>query len=113
MHSRRDRILSWLGYTVVGLVSGLAFLLWAPWTDALHLPNAEKLYGREFPSQWNAVVVNHGQFRNEPWGIPADHPIGYAVLTFVMIVPPVIVFLIGFRQGLFPRIEKGSHGSDV
>ena len=113
MATHRAKILGWLGYVAVGLVMAPAFVIWAPWTSAIPLKEAEREYGRTFPADWKAVVVNHGVFRDEPWSTPTDHPVRYALLTFLLFAPPVITFAVGFRQG-FRRCDlERSRDSDA
>ena len=81
------------------VLSGIAFFLWASWSGARTVAEAESLYGRQFPSEWKAVVSNHGAFQNHPWGVPDDHPIAYVALTCMVFGPVAYIFLAGFLSG--------------
>jgi hypothetical protein len=81
-----------------------AFFIWAPWSSAITIADAEIKYGQKFPPEWNAVVVNHGQFRNEPWGTTNDHPVGYVVLSCFVFVPPLVILIVGVREGLRRKV---------
>ena len=96
----------------LALLSGVAFLLWAPWNSARSVPEAELLYGRQFPQDWSAVVTNHGTFRNHPWGVPDDRPVAYAALTSLVFGPVAFVFLSGFVAG-YRRAGGSTSRSDA
>jgi len=93
------RLLAWAGQVVLAGTMAMAFFVWAPWSAAISIPDAEKLYGRTFPADWKAVEVNHGHFTNEPWGTTDQHPVGYILLSTLVFGPAIAIFAIGFRSG--------------
>jgi len=94
------------------LLSGVAFILWAPWNSARSVPEAELLYERQFPEEWRAVVSSHGTFRNHPWGVPDDRPVAYAVLTSLVFGPVAFIFISGVVAG-YRRADKSAPRSDA
>jgi hypothetical protein len=94
------------------LLSGVAFFIWAPWNGARSVAEAEILYERQFPSEWSAVVSNHGTFRNHPWGVPDSRPVAYAALTGLVFGPVAVVFLSGFFSG-YRRAGRDARGSQM
>ena len=92
-------LLKWTLLFLLGATSCVAFVVWAPWSAATSIHDAERLYGRTFPADWKAVNVNHGTFTNEPWGTPDEHPIAYFFLSCVVFAPALVFVAIGFRKG--------------
>jgi len=93
------RILIWVWYIALVLVTVQTFKVLAPWSSALHVPDAEQKYHRDFPDEWKAVVSNHGEFREEPLGTPGDHPGKYAALACLLFVPHALTLIVGFYLG--------------
>jgi hypothetical protein len=73
-----------IAQVLVALVMMLAFFSWAPWLTAISREEAIELYHQPIPSDWNAVVMGHGQLSNFRWGTLHDNPWGFALCTVLV-----------------------------
>ena len=69
------------------LLSGLAlgFFVWAPWSSAISPEECMSRYNRAVPAEWEAVIVDHGNFIECRRGLPASHPLAFALFGLLYI----------------------------
>jgi len=69
---------------IVGVLMFPLFFIWAPWISAKTPDEIRAKYGRNVPSTWEAVTVEHGEFLEWEFGTVAGHPWQFAGLTVLV-----------------------------
>jgi len=100
------RIRKWLPIVLCALVMACALPVWIEWTGALDVAEAQRLFHRSFPADWQAVNVNHGVFTKQEFGRPADHPLAFAGLSVLAFGPGVLILVLGFLEGYRKRPDE-------